>query len=187
MYLAGDDVELLAQHFDDDPDIAWLTCRGPNRFVAVDRHESLGVRTGLWHTPSGPLPLLLQGADDSWIDDPCQGWTDLTGASDSVPYFGPGHPGVYWLNLRKVPAQLRANVQIGLSSIEWIGNHYRSIGNAPASVTEAHWRALRRWVNKVAPRIPRTGDFDGPRPEVFAFPAALEAIAKGASRDAMPF
>lgn len=73
-----------------------------------------------------------------------------------------------------------------MSSFEWIGNHYRLIDQPAGADTEAHWKALRRWVSKQAKRGPRSGDLDGPHPEIFAFPAALEAMRAGATRAANP-
>jgi len=189
MYLAGADVAVLVEHFDADPIIAWLVGRGPGQWIAQPRHEQLSRRMGLWHIPSGPLPLLAsdwrKGQED-WVTDPWRGWTERrAGADPTVPYFGPGHPGVYWLTLR-APASLNPGEQIGMSTVEWIGNRYRSI-EEPAPATEAHWKALRRWMAKVARRIPRAGDVDGPHREVFAFPAALEAITSGAHRVSNPW
>jgi hypothetical protein len=94
---------------------------------------------------------------------------------------------VYWLNLRTDPDRPRKNAEIGLSSFEWIGHHYRQIGSRPDPLTERHWKALRRWVGKVAVKIPRTGDADDPALEVFAFPEALAAIKTGTTREANPF
>jgi hypothetical protein len=94
---------------------------------------------------------------------------------------------VYWLNLRTDPDRLRKTAEIGLSGFEWIGNHYSQIGKRPDPSTERHWKALRRWVAKVAVKIPRTGDADGPAPEIFAFPEALAAIGDGTTREAIPF
>lgn len=146
---------------------------------------------GLWHTPTGPLPLL--SADPAakaldWIHDPWSGRQERrAGRNPKVPYFGAGHPGVYWLNLRTDPDRPSKTAEIGLSSFGWIGNHYRPIGSAADPSTERHWKALRRWVAKVAVKIPRAGAADGPGSEMFAFPAAFAAVRTGATREAIPF
>lgn len=119
------------------------------------------------------------------ITDPWSGWQERrAGRNPDAPYFGVGHPGVYWLNLRTGPGR---SGEIGLSSLEWIGNHYRPIGSAAGPSTERHWKTLRRWVAKVAVRIPRSGDLAGTGAEIFAFPHALAAIRNGTTRDPNPF
>jgi len=191
MYLLNDDVVLLVEHLDNDADLAWLASNGPGHWIATLHHPALVRRMGLWHAPSGPLPLLsadpVERALD-WIHDPWSGWQERRAGRDpNTPYFGAGHPGVYWLNLRTDPDRPRKTAEIGLSSFEWIGNHYRQIGSRPDPSTERHWKALRRWVGKMAVKIPRTGDAGGSAPEIFAFPEALAAIGAGTTREANSF
>ena len=191
MYLVNDDVSLLVEHVDSDTDLAWLAANGPGGWIATAHHPPLVGRIGLWHTPSGPLPLLsadpVERAVD-WIHDPWSGWQERRAGRDpTTPYFGAGHPGVYWLNLRTDPDRPGKTGEIGLSSFEWIGNHYRPIGSSSDPSTERHWKALRRWVGKVAVKVPRAGDADGPAPEIFAFPRALAAVRAGTTREANPF
>jgi hypothetical protein len=190
MYLYGSDVDLLVAHLDEDDELAWLVSAGPGAWAAHEQHPPpMDRRYGLWHVPSGPLPLLapLGGGEDGWVDDPWKGWTERRqGADAGTPYFGPGHPGVYWLNLRTSPDILAGGAPIGLSSFEWAGNRYRVLGRPATKSTERHWRALRRWVGKQARRIPRTGPIDGSKPEIYAFPRALEAIHGGLPRAANP-
>ena len=191
MYLFNDDVSLLVERLDSDTDLAWLAANGPGGWIATARHPRLVGRMGLWHIPSGPLPLLsadpVERALD-WIHDPWSGWQERrAGRNPKTPYFGAGHPGVYWLNLRTDPERPGKTAEIGLSSFEWIGNHYRLIGSPSDPATERHWKALRRWVGKVAMKIPRAGEADGPGPEIFAFPEALAAVRAGTAREAIPF
>jgi hypothetical protein len=164
MFLLNDDVSLLVEYLDSDADLAWLAPNGPGRWLATVHHPPLASRMGLWHTPAGPLPLLSADPAEKaldWIHDPWTGWRERRAGRDpKTPYFGAGHPGVYWLNLRTDPDRPRKTAEIGLSSFEWIGNHYRQIGSAPNPSTERHWKALRRWVGKVAVKIPRAGDAD---------------------------
>jgi hypothetical protein len=191
MYLLGPDVELLTERLDSDEEIAWLVTNGPGRWVARPEHPALdGDRYGLWHVPSGPLPLLTDWGDDAsdgLIENPWSGWQEkLEGADSDIPYFGAGHPGVYWLNLRTSGGSASRGVEIGLSSFEWIGNHYRAIGSPAKQTTQRHWRRLRYWVAKRARLIPRIGRLNGPESEIYAFPAALSAIKAGAKRAANP-
>jgi hypothetical protein len=191
MYLLNGDVGRLVAHLDADPDLAWLAPNGPGGWIATRQHPPLLRRIALWHVPSGPLPLLAADPAEralDWIDDPWSGWQERrAGSHPDAPYFGAGHPGVYWLNLRTDPGRRRSSAEIGLSSFEWIGNHYRQIGKAASASTERHWKALRRWTGKVAVKIPRSGDPDGPWPEIFAFPEALAAIRRGTTRGPNPF
>jgi hypothetical protein len=189
MYLLNDDVSLLVDRLDNDAGLAWLAPNGPGRWIATAHHPPLVPRMGLWHAPSGPLPLHAADAGESdWIHDPWSGWQERrVGRDPSTPYFGAGHPGVYWLNLRTDPDRPRKTAEIGLSSFEWIGNHYRPIGKSADPSTQRHWRALSRWLGRVAVKIPRAGDADGPGPEIFAFPGALAAVEAGTSREANPF
>jgi len=190
MYLHGTDVDLLVAHLDEDDELAWLVSTGPETWAARPQHPQLPERRfGLWHVTSGPLPLLapLGDGEDGWVEDPWTGWKERRpGADASTPYFGAGHPGIYWLNLRTSPDILGGGAPIGLSSLEWAGNRYRVLGRPATKATELHWRSLRRWVAKQGRRIPRAGDIDGLSPEVYAFPAALEAIRGGLPRAANP-
>jgi hypothetical protein len=182
MYLFGDDWDLVIDRFNDDRSLAWLVNVGAGRWQAVSRLDRVPApKVGLWHVPSGPLPLSVsgRGEPDEEIPDPWAGWQVEHGGT---PWFGPGHPGVYWLNAR-VPI---APEPIAMSSIGWIGNHYRSIGSPAAPETERHWKALRRWAGRIAERIPRVGPIDGPGKEIFAFPSALAAIKAGRSRRSNP-
>jgi hypothetical protein len=183
MYLLNDDVGLLVEHLDNDADLAWLASTDPGHWIATLHHPPLVRRMGLWHAPSGPLPLLAADPGEQavdWIHDPWSGWQERrSGSNPNTPYFGAGHPGVYWLNLRADPYRPTKTAEIGLSSFEWIGNHYRQIGSRPDPSTERHWKALRRWVGKMAVKIPRAGDADRFAPEIFAFPHALAAIRAG--------
>lgn len=190
MYVFNADIDVLVGHLDDDPDLAWLSADGPGRWRATSRHPEIARRVGLWHIPSGPLPLLdadrTRGVS-SWVQDPFNGWDEpRPGRDQTTPYFGAGHPGVYWLNLRNSLDRPGSTAEIGLSSFEWIGNHYSAVGNAADPTTEKHWRALRRWVAKIAKKVPRSGDLDGPGAEIWAFPEALAAIANGVSRGSNP-
>lgn len=165
-----------------EPEVAFLLSVGDKRWAAVQKQAFDGDRRiGLWHVPSGPLPLLRErGQPESQIEDPFASWTEeRTGADPTTPYFGAGHFGVFWLNAR---TEGRKRGAIGLSSFEWIGNRYAS---APES-TERFWKKLARIIKKQAIRVPRDGAWDGPHPEIWALPEALKQFVIGRERDANP-
>jgi len=184
MYATTEDFEEIRHFLNSEDAVAYLVSYGPKQWVAVNEIESWpSSRVALWHIPSGPLPLLADepGGEAKEIADPWSAWTERrTGADPTTPYFGPGHPGVIWLNIRK------GSSNIGLSSFEWIGNHYRIIGAPAKPETEKWWRRLGRRMRRNAIRIPRRGPVDGSKAEIWAHPAALAAIREGVERDPNP-
>ena len=151
----------------------------------------------IWHAPSGPLPLLSErrGTPAEQIISPWDGWAERRpGADRRLPYFGAGHPGVMkvtlcltserpWEGMKSTPQPSSA---VGLSTVEWIGNHYRIIGDPAKPETEKFWKRLRRFVGSKSIKIPRVGPLDGPQPDVYAFPSALREIQNGRVRAANP-
>jgi len=187
MYLAADDAAPLSAMLNADQEIAFIVADGPKRWKAIVGLSTLPVgRIGIWHVPSGPLPLLAPGRkDDGQVRNPFSGWNELrTGADPTTPYFGPGHPGVIWLNLRLHPKE--RNSACGMSSFEWIGNHYRPIGNPATKATELWWSSMRRRIQRIAEKVPRQTLSSTSRPEIFAFPAALLLLKAGKLFDANP-
>ncbi len=186
MYLSETDVPTLLSHLNASEEIAFIVSNGPSRWIAVRTLGALANgRHCLWHIPSGPLPL-FRGADEvpGEITNPFSGWSEVkAGADPTKPYFGAGHPGVFWLsvytkNTHSVPGE----TLIGLSDFGWIGNHYRIIGSAAKPETEKYWKALGRWVKKHAIKVPRGGPQLSAKPEIWAFRGAqamFEAGAKG--------
>ncbi len=186
MYLSESDVPALLAHLNASEEIAFIVSNGPGRWIAVKPRESLAVGSHcLWHIPSGPLPL-FRGANEEpgVITNPFEGWSEVKAGADATrPYFGAGHPGVFWLsiyiwNSHSVPGQML----LGLSSFEWIGNHYRIIGSAAKPETEKYWKGLGRWVKKHAVKVPRGGPQQPTKPEIWAFRGAqalFEAGVKG--------
>jgi hypothetical protein len=74
--------------------------------------------------------------------------------------------------------------QIPLSGIGWIANYFAATGRPAHPATERHWKALRRWITKVA-RPPSY--IEGAQPwHPYAFPEALQAIEAGASHETTP-
>jgi hypothetical protein len=183
MYLASEDLAFLLSALNADPELAFIRGTGSGTWRAFnDAQELADGRHCLWHVPGGDLPLLAKtGSGKTTISDPWSGWREeRSGADPSLPYFGPGHPSVVWLNVLTRP--LRGPDGIGLSSFEWIGNHYSVIGFPASATTEKWWKRLRSFAKKNGERIPRAGPVDGPNPEIWAFPRALELIKAGAHR-----
>jgi hypothetical protein len=86
---------------------------------------------------------------------------------------------VFWLNLRGDGMSRQGAPIVALSSFEWIGNHYKIIGDAALPQTEAAWKALRRWIGKIAKKVPRGGPAQPTPPEIWAFPHAQQLFADG--------
>ncbi len=188
IYANTDDFKPILEWLNQNDELAFIISAGPKRWKATTSTAELpGRRVCLWHIPSGPLPLLgsTPKSPTSSVADPWSGWDELrTGADASVPYFGAGHPGIIWLNVRVVGKW--APDGLGLSSFEWIGNHYSLSGSPAPEVTEKFWLALRRWVKKNAKRIPREGPVDGAHPEIWAFTSAFAAFERSIGRDPNP-
>ncbi len=205
MYLNHADIVLLLDRLNADPEIAFLVATGipeyDHSWIAVTRVEQLRDGcTMLWHVPSGDLPLLAKEFPDppTIIPDPWQGWTEQRpGADPSFPFLGI-HPGVVELDINRHGVTFdgrgkqpwsslpRSADIIGMSSFGWVGPRYTMIGRSAPESTTRWWRRLRRWVNKNARRIPRSGTPDGPDAEIFAFPSAYAAIVQGKLRDDNP-
>lgn len=186
-YAIADDVLALLAYLNSSTEIAFIVSNGTGKWIAADSLASLpDGRHCLWHVPGGPLPL-FRGANESpgEIANPFLGWSEArSGADRSQPYFGAGHPGVFWLNVDLRENEAAAHeILVGLSSFEWIGNHYRMIGHPAKPETEKFWKALGRWVKRTAIKVPRGGPQYCTPPEIWAFPGAqamFEAGAKGA-------
>lgn len=183
LYAAERDLAELLAKLNASSEIAFVVPHGPGQWLAVKSLASLVAgRYCLWHVPSGPLPL-FRGASEQpgQIADPFAGWTEVkAGAEPSTPYFGAGHPGVFWLNVRIGTASPTEVPSVGLSSFEWIGNHYRIIGSSAQPETERFWRALQRWIKKVAVKVPRGGPSEPTSPEIWALAGAQALFAAGA-------
>lgn len=186
MYLTDDDVPQLVSLLGDD--VAFILTDGPGRWRAVrEPGTPLTERTCIWHIASGPLPLLRADRDlpDGEVRDPWLGWVEeQTGADPNTPYFGSGHPGVVWLNLRlsgREPASA-----CGMSSLEWIGDHYAILGRSAPEPTRKWWNRVRRKVGKAAEKLPRGGIAAPGVPEVWAFANAAHRLRGGAPADHNP-
>ena len=181
-YASSEDFGAVLQHLNASEDIAFLVSAGPRKWVAERTVPSVHpARMCLWHIGSGPLPLVgAEEQEDLEIPNPFEPWTELrTGADPTTPYFGAGHPGVFWLNLRGEEVSHQGAPVVGLSSFEWIGNHYKTIGSAALPQTEALWKGLRRWIAKAGKKVPRGGPAEPTPPEVWALPRAQAKFAEG--------
>jgi hypothetical protein len=188
MYVAQDDSAILAEELSRDSEIAFLVSDGLKRWRAVKSLDLVGsIRIGLWHIPSGPLPLLpsISSEPITQVHDPWAGWAEKrSGADPTTPYFGAGHPGIVWLNLRLVGRD--QNSCCGFSSFEWIGNHYKAIGNGACESTAIWWKSLRRRIAKLSHKVPRQRLSSTLPPEVFALPNAYSSLVAGDVADANP-
>jgi len=184
-YAASDDLPLVNAALFTEGDIAPLLPAGGDRWTAAADHVlAADGRYPLWHVPSGPLPLMPAGLGDEAgvIENPFAGWTQLR-ITDGEPYFG-NHAGLFWLNLRIAPRD--AGAGIGLSSVEWIGNHFWALGREAPPATKKRWDKLRRHFARLGPKVPRGGTASGRGPEIFALPAALAALEANAAADVVP-
>lgn len=167
-------------------DLAYIVPDGDKRWKAVKSFSPEdGSRTALWHVDGTPLSLFSADDDipEKPIVNPWEGWEEeLTGADPTTPYFGAGHPSVFWLNLNITGHE--DNSECGLTTIEWVGKRYAIIGNGPSQETVQKWTSLKRKISKSTKKIPLGGKRSTTRPEVFAFPYAFEHVQTG---DINPF
>lgn len=184
-YADNEDVELLLQRFNEDPEIAFLTQAGPGRWRAVRQIDELLGKQMLWHIPGGPLVLLGRGGEekDILIEDPFAGWEERREGLDySVPYFAGWPPAlkleVYTPGWRGLNADL-----LPISGLSYFGGHHKKAHPA----TCQWWRRFRQWMRRCSVRITREGPLDGPHADIWALPAALRAIQAGMERSDWPF
>jgi hypothetical protein len=199
MYLTSQDVPVLIQWLTQTKEIGFIVSDGPRRWRAVPTiHNIPDDPISLWHVPSGPLPLYVGPRGDQHVEEvksPWDGWDEKRSGGDfRQPFFGSSNSGVMrmtilleskytWIGFNRKNEPSGA---IGLSGIEWIGNHYKIIGEPAKPETERFWKKLRRFVASQASRITRVGPIDGPRPEAYAFKKALEEIKNGRGRAVNP-
>ncbi len=187
-YATSEDIKDIIKYINDQEDLAYIVADGPNKWIAKNTVDILeATEHFIWHIPSGPLPLLREvGQDPLTIDEPFKGWTQLRNTGNlSLPYFGPGHPGVFQMDLynHKSPVQPEADyTNLSRHSLGWIGNHYKILGNGAKEITEKRWKSLRKWVQKQSKKVPYGGpnyvNGDG-QLEVYAFKDAQRLFAEG--------
>lgn len=182
MYLVEEDLKILSDFLRSENSISLIKSVGEGHWRAFSDFEiNESGRYCLFHSEVGPLPLLAKrdsGEADGEIADPFEGWQEKRTCSDPrQPFFGAGHPAIFWLNVR-----LRVEGKVGLSSFEWIGNQYANIGYPAPDVAKKWWGRLRRWVTKRSCRVPRFGALDGDRKEVWTFGGAMSEFESGVGR-----
>ena len=184
MYAVEQDLADLLSLLNLNDEIAFIVSSGSGAWQATTSiSELIPGRYCLWHVPSGSLPLVRRdGSEPGTIDDPFLGWEEeRAGADPSTPFFGAGAPGIIWLNVRPTGARAPApETVVGLSSFEWIGDHYKVLGFPARPETKAFWNALGRWIRKRAVKIPRGGPVSTTPPEIWALPSAMQLFAGGA-------
>jgi hypothetical protein len=74
----------------------------------------------------------------------------------------------------------------GMSSFEWIGNHYRQSEIRQGRITERWWKSLRRRIQKATTKVPRQSLSTPFASEIFAYPAALALLQAGRLFDNNP-
>ncbi len=185
-YADESDFRPVIDRLNADAELAIILPAGHGQWIA--RAQVAELPDGkylLWHIPAGSLPLLSNRSvrDDAIVTDPFAGWTEQRrGLDASTPFFG-SIPNVF--ELRKATRGLEFPNSIGLSSLGWIGNHFKSIGLGAARATELWWRRTQRWVKQTSMRkIPRWDAAIPLEPEIWALPGAYSAIQAGAPRDA---
>ncbi len=183
-YASEKDSLTLLSHLNASEELAFVISNGPGKWIATNTLDALvDGRHCLWHIASGPLPV-FRGAKvpSGEIANPFIGWSEeKPGADPATPYFGAGHPGVFWLNLHsRVSDRVSGESLVGLSSFEWIGNHYKSIGVAAGPETEKCWKRLALWIRTLTVRVPRGGPLQPTPPEIWAFSDAQALFAAGA-------
>lgn len=189
LYATAEDLDAVRQWLNAEPEIVWLVADGPERWIARPSVEVLTQPlTTLWHVPAGPLPLELTNGKlpVTFVDDPWRGWRERHAAANpSTPYFGVFFTGAIWFHVQ--PWSTRIDGALGLSSFEWIGNHYRVLGHAAHPRTERWWQRMRRWVAKRGVLVPRGGLSSTMAPEIWALPHARDALLAGARAAINPY
>jgi hypothetical protein len=182
IYIADSDTDLILDRLNKDEQIAFFVPLDGGGWKATPTLERVDCpHYRLWHIPSGAPRV--RAPDGPEIPDPWAGWVETRpGADTTVPYFGPGEPRTFSLKVRLQGSSEPKN--IGLSGIEWIGDHYRSIGNPAPDGARRWWNRFRSWAKRVAERVPRGGPAESGPAEIWAFPAALERLTLGCHADA---
>lgn len=181
MYLVEEDLKSLSDFLRSEKNISLIKSVGEGHWQAFSDFEiNEPGRYCLFHSEAGPLPLLAKNHDeaDGEIANPFEGWQEeRAGANPRQPYFGAGHPAIFWLNVR-----LKDEEKVGMSSFEWIGNHYAQIGRPAPEVAKKWWGRLGRWVRKQSFKVPRSGALNGNGKEIWAFSSAMLEFESGVDR-----
>ena len=184
-YIVKEDLDFLSNWLKGERDIALIKSVGPGAWKATfDYSISESGSYCLYHTQSGSLPLVRASLDedDGVIADPFQGWIEERKCAEpDKPFFGAGHQGVYWLEIK-----LLSKGVIGMSGFEWIGNHYARLDGPAPECTKKWWARLTRWVKKNTEKVQRQGELKGDKDEIFTFPYAYQNMLTGVNRALNP-
>lgn len=185
MYINKADTTLILDLLNSDSNIAFIVSAGKKRWKASHRIETLNDgRYCIWHILSGDLPLLGKLFGDGIVKDPWAGWKEKrTGADPTQPFFGPGHPGIIWLNV--LTSSIKEKDLVGLSSFEWIGNHFKMSGIEASDSTKKWWVNLKKSIKKLSVSLPRK-DNSGLKNEIYTLPGAKFDFDSGKGRAINP-
>jgi hypothetical protein len=181
-YALDADLDLVLDHLNADPEIAFIVANGPGLWRAVERRA--GLPTGhhlLWHRRGGSPPL-IDREGDGVIDDPLAGWEErVTSAIPGVPYFG-SVPMIIAFDVAHEKGKL-----VPMSAFGWIGDRYRAIGQGAAKDTTKWWNALEKWIRERTREVRRGGAAGASAGgTVAAFPAAAARLDAGAPGELNP-
>lgn len=187
LYLHDNDKPDLLQFINEQRELAPLVRGEEYDWIAQSVRPALDFST-IWHVPSGPIPVTDQVLKNvRWIDNPFMGWNDRTGrnifnqSSKTAGLRMPFHPGIFHLDL----CTLKDGV-VGMSHIQWLGNHYSVSGVIAKPATERYWSRMKRAIGKIAPTIPRSNR-ENAKKEVYCFRHARQHIESGGKRASNPW
>ncbi|HYO56735.1 hypothetical protein [Archangium sp.] len=185
LYMLEEDVPLLHEQLNSDPEIAFILRDGPERWRAVWQVEDIRGKMMLWHVPGGPLPLRHYQGEATLIEDPFAGWhEERPGLDNSVPNFGAGCQ-VNLLMRIWVPGWNGLPKDfVDISTFSWSALR---VTRSPPESTRRWWKRFRTFVSRHARLVTRWGPLDGPRADIWAMPAALRALQTGMERAENPW
>ncbi len=180
LYVDVPDIELLREHLNADPEIAFILPEGPRQWRAAWQLDDAHGKTMVWHVPGGPLPLLAHGGEeDTVIADPFAGWQERRqGLYPHLPYFGPGWPSTLLMELVAPGWRALPGNWMPLSGFSWYG---RMMDQSPPP-TRRWWNRLCAWIRRRSVRVTREGPLYAAHADVWAMPSGLRAIEAGAER-----
>ncbi len=187
MYIDETDLEIIRRWLNDNEELAYIIPNGRGNWIAKEKVDRLldKKRYALWHILGGDLPLMQEDGSSIPIMDPWKGWHHDMSTDETTPYFGPGSPQVIMLGVNIKDYDLDDNKKrfdaLGMSFFEWIGDHYKIIGRPASKVTQLLWKKIQHFVGKNSIKIPRTDDVKS-KPEIYAFPGAMQLIKNGMPR-----
>jgi hypothetical protein len=190
MYLDVPDLLVIQEFLNADKEIVFVVPSEHGSYLTT-KPIALQANAGytMWHVPSGDIPRDCLNPDGKIVADPWAKW----------------HVGAIRLRLEVCPGKYQTFVPmssgrgydlamfqdgsaIGRSSFDWVGNKFSVIGKKANPGTVRWWQRLRRWVSKKAQKVASYGPLQskGSSLEVWAFPAAYEALSCRRARSINP-